>query len=168
MSLDILLSLVPPASTQKWASLDAPFKVGIYKVRAITRNNNCEKAKVLAAWSAEVVAANLKDQSSPIKAFEVCFYPHLHSTNLTFQSSATIHKITGFLSFFSGQWIRPRLKSPSPFLKQVLFCIIFRLPFPTAGRSVTKIRTFAFEARNKIDEFMVVTMLKMDLDTLLV
>lgn len=42
-----------------------------WKVRAITRNVDGDKAKALAARGAEVVAANIDDEASLIKAFEV-------------------------------------------------------------------------------------------------
>lgn len=42
-----------------------------WKVRAITRNPASEKAKALASQGAEVVAANIDDEESLVKAFEV-------------------------------------------------------------------------------------------------
>ena len=46
-------------------------KRGEWKVRAITRNVESRGAKALAAQGAEVVAANLDDEESLVKAFEV-------------------------------------------------------------------------------------------------
>ena len=44
-------------------------KDGSYKIRAITRNPSSEKAKTLSAQGVEVVAANLNDEASLVKAF---------------------------------------------------------------------------------------------------
>ena len=46
-------------------------KRGEWKVRAITRNVESKSAKALAARGAEVVTADLDDEESLIKAFEV-------------------------------------------------------------------------------------------------
>jgi uncharacterized protein YbjT (DUF2867 family) len=51
--------------------VDAALKSGIYKVRAVTRNVNSDKAKALAARGVELVTANLNDEESLIKAFDV-------------------------------------------------------------------------------------------------
>lgn len=42
-----------------------------WKVRIITRNVESDKAKALASQGAEVVSANLDDEASLVKAFEV-------------------------------------------------------------------------------------------------
>jgi uncharacterized protein YbjT (DUF2867 family) len=46
-------------------------KSGIYKVRAITRNINSDKAKALAARGVELATADLNDEQSLIEAFDV-------------------------------------------------------------------------------------------------
>ncbi len=43
-----------------------------YAVRAVTRNPDSDKAKALAARGAQVVAADLNDYKSVVKALEVC------------------------------------------------------------------------------------------------
>ena len=54
---------MPPA--REFLKLDG------WKVRAITRNVDSEKAKALASQGAEVVSANIDDEDSLVKAFEV-------------------------------------------------------------------------------------------------
>jgi putative NADH-flavin reductase len=49
--------------------LRALLKDGSYKIRAITRNPSSEKGKALSAQGIEVVAADLNDQASLVKAF---------------------------------------------------------------------------------------------------
>lgn len=61
--------------------LDAALKSGIYKVRGITRNTDNATAKALAARGVEMVAANLDDEASLVKAFEVCLLPVPYCTN---------------------------------------------------------------------------------------
>jgi uncharacterized protein YbjT (DUF2867 family) len=46
-------------------------------VRAVTRNINSDKANALKAQGVEVVTANVNDEATLIKAFEVC--PLLYS-----------------------------------------------------------------------------------------
>jgi uncharacterized protein YbjT (DUF2867 family) len=43
-----------------------------WKVRGVTRKVDSEAAKALIAKGAEVVSANLDDEDSLVKAFEVC------------------------------------------------------------------------------------------------
>lgn len=43
-----------------------------WKIRAITRNANSQKARDLASRGAEVVQANFDDEDSLVKSFEVC------------------------------------------------------------------------------------------------
>ena len=51
-----------------------------WKVRAITRNVEGDTAKALKAQGAEVVSANLDDEASLVKAFEVAIPPTVTST----------------------------------------------------------------------------------------
>lgn len=50
-----------------------------YSVRAVTRNPNTDKGRALAARGVEVVAADLDDYNSLLKAFEVriIYFPRL-------------------------------------------------------------------------------------------
>lgn len=57
--------------------MNAALQDGTYKVRAVTRNVNSEKAKALAARGVEVVTADINSEQSLVKAFEV-------RTNLSF------------------------------------------------------------------------------------
>jgi len=52
---------------------------GSYQVRAITRNVNSEKALALQKSGVELATADLNDQSSLVKAFEV--RPSIHHRN---------------------------------------------------------------------------------------
>ena len=53
-----------------------------WKVRVITRNVDGDKAKALKEKGAEVVAANIDDEASLVKAFEVCFCHSFHLPSL--------------------------------------------------------------------------------------
>ena len=45
-----------------------------WKVRAVTRNVESEAAKTLASQGAELVTADYDDESSLVKAFDVCSF----------------------------------------------------------------------------------------------
>lgn len=66
-----LIAVLGSTGQQGGAVAQACLKAG-WKVRAITRDVN--KGKALAEQSAEVVAANLDDEASLLKAFEVSLY----------------------------------------------------------------------------------------------
>jgi uncharacterized protein YbjT (DUF2867 family) len=65
------LTVVGATGVQGGSVIDSALKVGGYKVRAITRNADSEKAKALAARGVEIVAADLNDMASLVKAFQV-------------------------------------------------------------------------------------------------
>jgi nucleoside-diphosphate-sugar epimerase len=71
--------------------LDAALKAGSYNVRAITRNTSSDKAKALSARGAEVVAADLNNESSLIKAFEVRI--PFNSINSTYKNGLISHRV---------------------------------------------------------------------------
>ncbi len=61
------------ATGQQGGSVVASFlKNKDYIVRAVTRNPDSDKAKALSASGAQVVAADLNDYPSLVKAFQVC------------------------------------------------------------------------------------------------
>jgi uncharacterized protein YbjT (DUF2867 family) len=66
-----ILTVVGATGAQGGSVIDSALKAGTYKVRAVTRNIDSEKAKALAARGVEVVAANLNDEQSLIRAFDV-------------------------------------------------------------------------------------------------
>ena len=61
--------------------MNAALEDGTYKVRAITRNVNSEKAKDLASRGVELATADVNSEQSLTKAFEVsrCFYVNIFS-----------------------------------------------------------------------------------------
>ena len=70
MSLPIL-TVVGATGAQGSSVVNSALKSGLYTVRAITRNATSDKAKDLTARGAQVVTADLNDQASLVKAFEV-------------------------------------------------------------------------------------------------
>ena len=69
-----LLTVVGGTGTQGRSVIEAALKGGHGKIRALTRNTESQNAKDLAAKGVEVVKADLNDESSLIKAFEVRKY----------------------------------------------------------------------------------------------
>ena len=65
-----------------------------WKVRAITRNVNSKGAQALAAQGAEVVAANLDDEASLVKAFEVHITFHAFFSSALLRLRLNIHHST--------------------------------------------------------------------------
>jgi uncharacterized protein YbjT (DUF2867 family) len=66
-----IITVISTTGVQGGSVVDAALKSGIYKVRAITRNINSDKAKALAARGVELATADLNDEQSLIKAFDV-------------------------------------------------------------------------------------------------
>lgn len=66
-----LLTVVGGTGTQGRSVIEAALKGGFGKIRALTRNLDSPNAKELAAKGVEVVRADLNDESSLVKAFEV-------------------------------------------------------------------------------------------------
>jgi uncharacterized protein YbjT (DUF2867 family) len=66
-----IITVIGATGVQGGSVVDAALKSGIYKVRAITRNINSDKAKALAARGVELATADLSDEQSLIKAFDV-------------------------------------------------------------------------------------------------
>lgn len=66
-----ILTIVGATGAQGSSVLNHALKDGKYKIRAITRNVNSEKAKALASRGVEVVTADINSEDSLIKAFEV-------------------------------------------------------------------------------------------------
>src|SRR2546429_3550056 len=64
-----LAVIVGATGGQGSSVLRALVKDGSYQIRAITRNPASEKAQALAAQGVEVVAADLNDEASVVKAF---------------------------------------------------------------------------------------------------
>lgn len=69
-----LIAIVGASGAQGGGVANILLKTPGWKVRAITRNSSSDKAKDLAARGAEVVQANLDDEESLVKAFEVHYY----------------------------------------------------------------------------------------------
>jgi len=64
-----IFTVMGATGAQGSSVVDHALKAGVYKVRAVTRNPNSEKAKALAAKGAEVVQADVNDEESLVKAF---------------------------------------------------------------------------------------------------
>src|SRR5271163_4828027 len=83
-----ILTIVGATGTQGLSLINAVLadKSSGYKIRGLTRNPSSEKAKALAARGIEVVAADVNDESSLVKAF---------------QGSHAIYAVTDFFEPFS-------------------------------------------------------------------
>jgi uncharacterized protein YbjT (DUF2867 family) len=66
-----ILTVVGGTGTQGLSLINAALVDGTYKIRALTRNHSSEKSLALAAKGIEVVRADINDEQSLIKAFEV-------------------------------------------------------------------------------------------------
>ena len=66
-----LLTVVGGTGTQGRSVIEAALKDGHSKIRALTRNPDSKNAKELAAKGVEVIQADVNDESSLVKAFEV-------------------------------------------------------------------------------------------------
>lgn len=68
-----LLTIVGATGLQGGSVLASALKSKQYRIRAITRDPESPAALKLASQGAEVVAAELDDEESLVKAFNVCF-----------------------------------------------------------------------------------------------
>jgi saccharopine dehydrogenase-like NADP-dependent oxidoreductase len=66
-----ILTVMGATGAQGSSVVNHALKDGKYKIRAVTRNVNSEKAKALASRGVEVVAADINSEESLLKAFEV-------------------------------------------------------------------------------------------------
>lgn len=66
-----ILTIIGATGAQGSSVVNSALQDGIYKVRAITRNVNSEKAKALAARGVELATADVNSEQSLTKAFEV-------------------------------------------------------------------------------------------------
>ena len=66
-----ILTVIGATGKQGASVVNAALQDGTYKVRAITRNINSEKAKAFAARGVELATADIDSEESLIKAFEV-------------------------------------------------------------------------------------------------
>ena len=69
-----ILTVIGATGKQGSAVVDAALQDGTYKIRALTRNVNSEKAKALAARGVELTTADVNVEHSLAKAFEVNSY----------------------------------------------------------------------------------------------
>lgn len=77
MSDTKIIAVTGATGTQGGGVVNVLNKTPGWKVRALTRNTQSDKAKALAAEGIEVVEANFDDEASLTKAFNVCLvqYP---------------------------------------------------------------------------------------------
>jgi len=95
------IAVVGATGQQGGSVARACIKAG-WKVRGVTRKVDSDSAKALIAEGAEVISANLNDEASLIKAFEV-FHALVHSktiasnsrTNSGCASRLRCHKLLG-------------------------------------------------------------------------
>jgi putative NADH-flavin reductase len=66
-----ILTVIGATGAQGSSIVAHALQSGAYKVRAITRNTTGPKAKALEAQGVEVVSADVNDEASLVKAFEV-------------------------------------------------------------------------------------------------
>lgn len=83
--MSLIITVIGATGVQGGSVVDAALKSGIYKVRAITRNINSDKAKALAARGVELATADLNDEQSLIKVFDV---------SVPFLQASIIHSLT--------------------------------------------------------------------------
>jgi len=147
MSLPIF-TIVGATGAQGGSVVDAALESGKYTVRAITRNVNSDKAKALVARGAQVVSADLNNESSLVKAFE---------------GSTAIYAVTDFFEPFAasgpehgmtvevaqGQNLA-RAASQTSTLKHYIWSTL------PNGKKISNGKYLVphFEAKNKIDEFI--------------
>jgi uncharacterized protein YbjT (DUF2867 family) len=67
-----LLTVVGATGVQGGSVITAALKEGTWKIRGITRNVNSDAAKALVARGVEMVVADINNEQSLVKAFEVC------------------------------------------------------------------------------------------------
>jgi uncharacterized protein YbjT (DUF2867 family) len=84
-----ILTVIGATGAQGSSIVAHALQSGVYKVRAITRNTTSPKAKALEAQGVEVVSADVNDEASLTKAFEVCSFP---SPFLLFKSNTNKRK----------------------------------------------------------------------------
>jgi uncharacterized protein YbjT (DUF2867 family) len=65
-----IIAIVGATGTQGGSIIAALENNPAYKIRALTRNPNSDKAKALASRGVEVVAADVNDEASLVKAFD--------------------------------------------------------------------------------------------------
>lgn len=104
-----IFTIIGATGIQGGSVFEAALESGLYKIRAITRNPYSEAGKALTARGVEVVAADLNDEASLVKAFQVSIiYPSPLSPppvpakrNLHIQGSTAIFALTNFYETFA-------------------------------------------------------------------
>ena len=69
-----ILTVVGATGVQGGSVVDAALASGTYQIRAVTRDIQSDKAQALAAQGVQLVAADLNDEQSLVKAFDVSFF----------------------------------------------------------------------------------------------
>jgi len=143
-----ILTVIGATGSQGGSVVDTALKAGTYKVRAITRNVNSEKANALAARGVEVVAADLNDVKSLTEAFH---------------GSSAIFAVTNFFEPFATGGPETALKvevaqgknladaaANTPTLEHFVWSTL------PNGLKISKGKYLVphFEGKNKIDEYI--------------
>jgi len=143
-----ILTIVGATGAQGSSVLNHALKDGTYKIRAITRNVNSEKAKALASRGVEVVTADINSEDSLIKAFE---------------GSTAIYAITDFFEPFAAGGPENAMKvevqqgknlanaaAKTSTLKHYIWSTLPNGSKISNGKYVVP----HFDAKNKIDEYI--------------
>jgi uncharacterized protein YbjT (DUF2867 family) len=105
-----IFTVMGATGAQGSSVVDHALKAGVYKVRAVTRNPNSEKAKALAAKGAEVVQADVNDEESLVKAFHVSCrsYLQFRKIHLTYTNRAQRQSMVSPIFSSHSQKVVPR------------------------------------------------------------
>jgi len=143
-----ILTVIGATGAQGGSVVNQALKDGKYKVRAITRNVNSDKAKALASRGVEVVAADVNDEQSLTKAFE---------------GSTAIYAITDFFEPFAAGGPEKAMKveleqgkkladaaAKTSTLKHLIWSTL------PNGRKISNGKYVVphFDAKNKIDDYI--------------
>lgn len=83
-----LITVVGATGNQGSSVVGAALKSGAYKVRGITRNAESVASKELVKRGAEMVVADINDESSLVRAFDVSNFPLRLAWNIAWLTRA--------------------------------------------------------------------------------
>jgi len=143
-----ILTVIGATGAQGSSIVNAALAAGIYQVRAITRNTTSEKADTLRSRGAEVVSADLNDESSLVAAFA---------------GSSAIYAVTDFFEPFAKAGPEGGMKvevqqgknlanaaAKTPTLKHYIWSTLPNGSEISGGKYLVP----HFEAKNKIDAYI--------------
>ena len=165
-----LLTVVGATGTQGGSVISAALKEGTWKIRGITRKVNSDAAKALTAQGVEMVAADVNDEQSLVKAFQVyhksmllCTHLAQPYTNTYIQGSTAIYAVTDFFEPFaaSGPSVAIEIESrqginlaraatATPTLKHYIWSTLPNGLKISDGKYLVP----HFEAKNRVDDYI--------------